>query len=217
MKTDNANDEAAVLAAWEPLDLTRRAPRQVRFPVEMFLLEAYRQPGRHYHNLHHIAECLRELEPVRPQCEDPLAVTAALLFHDYVYDPTKLDNEERSAGAAWTILFMAGWHQPFLEKVKALILATEHKVPPATNDAALVVDIDLSILGKPQEEFDAYEAAIRREYAHVPDAAFAAGRAKVLKTFLERPSVYATPTFRERYEQAARDNLARAVARWEVR
>ena len=180
MPIDDANDESTVVAAWEALDLAARQRPRVRFPIET-LLDAYRQPARHYHNLHHIAQCLRELEPVRPQCHDPLAVTAALLFHDYVYDPTNLGNEERSAGAAWTILSMASWQQPFLEKVKALILATEHRAPPATNDGRLVVDIDLSILGKPPDAFDAYERGIRREYAHVSDAAFAAGRAKVLR------------------------------------
>jgi predicted metal-dependent HD superfamily phosphohydrolase len=56
---------------------------------------AYSGPRRHYHNAHHIAECLRELEPVRALCEEPLSVSAVLLFHDYVYEATRHDNEQR--------------------------------------------------------------------------------------------------------------------------
>ena len=51
------------------------------------LLEnAYSAPERYYHNVKHIADCLRELSPVRDSCHDAAAVEAALLFHDYVYD-----------------------------------------------------------------------------------------------------------------------------------
>ena len=98
MPIDDANDEATVVAAWEALDLAAREPPHVRFPIQK-LVDAYRQPARHYHNLRHIAQCLRELDLVRRQCDDPLAVTAALLFHDCVYDPAQPGNEERSAAA----------------------------------------------------------------------------------------------------------------------
>jgi predicted metal-dependent HD superfamily phosphohydrolase len=77
------------------------------------------------------------------------------------------------------------------------------------------VDIDLSILGGPPDEFDAYERAIRHEYAHVPGEAFASGRARILRGFLARGWIYATELFRERYETAARENLRRSLARLE--
>src|SRR5215218_2826870 len=64
------------------------------------LVAEYSRPQRHYHNLRHVADCLRELEPVQQACEQPGAVRAALLFHDVVYDPTRSDNEERSAASA---------------------------------------------------------------------------------------------------------------------
>jgi predicted metal-dependent HD superfamily phosphohydrolase len=101
--------------------------------------------------------------------------------------------------------------------VKELIAATKHSSVPPTADARVVTDIDLSILGQPAEVFDAYDRAIRLEYAHVGDEAFAAGRAKVLRQFLERPAIYSTESFRGWYEAAARENLARAIARWEAR
>ena len=56
-------------------------------------------------------------------------------------------------------------------------------------------------------------AQIRTEYRHVPTSQFRPGRRKVLTTFLERPQIYFTDWFRERYEAPARKNLERALVR----
>lgn len=184
-----------------------------RFELAFQLIEyAYAAPERHYHNVAHVADCLRELAPVRSECDDPLAAEAALLFHDYEYDPARHDNEERSADEASVALRAVGWPQGRIEAVRDLILATKHAAPPATPDAAVVADADLSILGKPPDTFDAYERAIRREYAHVADDAFRAGRAAVLREFLSRPRIYATDAFAARYEMQARENLGRSLS-----
>jgi predicted metal-dependent HD superfamily phosphohydrolase len=83
----------------------------------------------------------------------------------------------------------------------------------ACGDAALFLDIDLSILGAVPERFAVYDAAIRREYEHVPDDLYRTGRRAVLKTFLERDPLYLTKTFAVRFEKQARANLAAAVER----
>jgi predicted metal-dependent HD superfamily phosphohydrolase len=174
---------------------------------------AYSGPLRHYHNVHHVAECIREFGPVRASSRNADAVAAALLFHDIVYDSARADNEERSADVAADYLRNVGKSDPFVEDVRALILATKHSAEPQTDDTRIVVDVDLSILGKPAEQFDAYERAIRLEYGHVPEEAFRAGRSRVLRAFLERPSIYATPHFRGLYEQPASRNLRRSIER----
>jgi predicted metal-dependent HD superfamily phosphohydrolase len=173
---------------------------------------AYSDPQRHYHNAHHIAQCLRELEPVRALCEEPLSVSAVLLFHDYVHEPTRHDNEQRSADEAALALRAIGWSPPMIDLVREMILATRHASVPATPDAAIVTDIDLSIFGKPPDEFDAYERAIRQEYAHVPDDSFRTARTVVLRQFLTRPRIYNTDHFAGRYEMTARQNLAGSLA-----
>ena len=206
-------DDRLVRDAWETL----LANQNLLHPEAGSWFEpvrrAYQEPHRHYHNLHHVAECLREWQAVRPSCRDADAVLAAVLFHDCVYDPTRHDNEERSAEFASRELRALGYPQSFLDTASGLILATRHAAVPADPDGQTLVDIDLAILGKPREEFDAYERAIRLEYAHVPDDAFRAGRARILQGILARPSVYSTPHFRERYEQTARANLLRSLER----
>lgn len=82
-----------------------------------------------------------------------------------------------------------------------LIRATiAHKVPdrqtlPASLSIGfgiieLFLNLDLSILAAEREAYDAYAAAIRREYAHVPDAEYRAGRMAVLGRFLERETLF---------------------------
>jgi hypothetical protein len=47
--------------------------------------------------------------------------------------------------------------------VHQLIMATCHAALPTTPDQALLVDIDLSILGADSERFDEYEVQVRQE------------------------------------------------------
>lgn len=177
------------------------------------LASAYQSPERHYHNLNHIHHCLSELETVASACPTPVEVEAAIWFHDYVYDARRNDNETQSSSAAASMLQMMGMEPASLSIVSELILDTRHKVIPKTAAGTFVVDIDLSILGRPVDEFDAYERGIRAEYAHVDDLAFRQGRSTILSAFLARPTIYATKQFRERYESSARVNLQRSLER----
>lgn len=178
-------------------------------PAFRDLEKRYSEPGRPYHNLDHIAHCLGEL---RGQTENS-AIEFALWFHDAVYDSRAKDNEERSAELAREAVSCAGLPEDFADQVANLILATKHTSEPASPDAQLIVDIDLSILGQPRAEFDEYERAIRQEYAWVPNEDFARGRLRVLEAFAARPAIYSTAFFRAKYEQAARANLARSIGR----
>ena len=94
-----------------------------------------------------------------------------------------------------------------------LVLVTRHDGEPKTPDEALLSDIDLAILGAGPKRFDEYETQVRAEYRHVPTALYRPGRRKVLNGFLERPRIYHTEWFRERYEAQARRNLERSLAR----
>jgi len=71
----------------------------------------------------------------------------------------------------------------------------------------------LSILGRAPAVFDAYERQIREEYAWVPTSTFRQRRVAILEAFLARPTIYSTPDFQQDYEEQARQNLARSIAR----
>jgi predicted metal-dependent HD superfamily phosphohydrolase len=182
------------------------------------LRDTYAEPHRHYHDIHHIEACLRELAAVEGLAADEREILEyAIWWHDAVYDPKRSDNEERSAVLAERDLAQLGVDPAMRETVGRLIRATrDHKVAPDDRLGALLVSIDLSILGRPVAEYDAYAAAIRAEYAHVPDAAYRAGRAAVLRRFLAAPAIYPDPEFRRCYETQARANMAREIARLEA-
>ncbi len=177
------------------------------------LFRRYAEQNRHYHTGGHILDCLRQYARYA-QSEQVLkspALTLAIFYHDAVYDPRARDNEAQSAQLA--VAELAGAiSQPLCADVTRLILATDHRLPAASEDEQLMVDIDLSILGRSAVEFDAYERAIRAEYSFVPPDQFCAGRATILDTFLSRPRIFQTNYFFTRYEAAARDNLARSIA-----
>lgn len=69
------------------------------------------------------------------------------------------------------------------------------------------------MLAGPPAAYAAYAAAVRQEFAFVPDDAFRAGRAAVLRRLLAAPRLYRTPYGAARWEAAARDNLAGELRR----
>jgi predicted metal-dependent HD superfamily phosphohydrolase len=184
------------------------------------LVGIYSGPDRHYHNLDHVRTLLALAEEHAGEFTDGEAVEAAIWFHDAVYDTRKADNEEESAKLARQLLAGAAAEER-LEFIAAMIRASAtHGIPgsmqgAAVKDCALFLDMDLAILGRPAVEFDVYERAVRLEYGWVPDEAWIAGRVQVLRNFLVRPFIYATPQFRKSREVAARSNLMRSLARLE--
>lgn len=80
-----------------------------------------------------------------------------------------------------------------------------------SGDAALLVDIDLGILGAAPSVFENYDQAIRLEYGWVPETHYRLGRAQILRTFLDRDVIFKTPRIRDQLEEQARENLARKL------
>ncbi|WP_009963838.1 HD domain-containing protein [Verrucomicrobium spinosum] len=177
------------------------------------LMAAYGEIGRAYHNSRHLSGCLAGLDVARHLVTDAPAVEFALWFHDAVYDSRATDNEERSADLALECLREAGRGQDDLaRKVHDLVMLTKtHHAEPDT-DGAVMVDVDLAILGQLWPRFEEYDRAIRREYDWVPAELYAEKRRDVLRKFLQRNFIYRTRLFREKYEAQARSNLARKLA-----
>jgi len=175
------------------------------------LLKRYGEPHRAYHNLAHLEHCFAELDEARDLAISPDRIALALWFHDAIYETAAKDNEEQSADLARATITKAALPIDLADSVAELILATKHDTAPASLDAQLLVDIDLAILGQPQDRFDEYERQVRQEYAWVSDTLFQSGRRAVLQSFLNRPSIYATVRMRNKYEVQARTNILRSL------
>jgi len=193
--------------AWQALRLP--APDGVL----VALLGRWAEPHRRYHTLQHLAECLALFEVHRALAAHAGEVAVALWFHDAIYDTSRHDNEAASADWAARVLRDAGAAEVVVGHVEGLILATRHHRLPATSDEALLVDIDLAILGAGRARFDEYERQIRDEYGFVPEDVFRDKRAGILRDLLARRVLFSTAELRSCREATARENLARAIAR----
>jgi predicted metal-dependent HD superfamily phosphohydrolase len=175
------------------------------------LLARYREPQRHYHTLQHLEECFTALDTLIDLACQPGAVELALWWHDAVYDPRQRDNEALSAALAANCLHAAGAEAALVDRVAAMILATRSHDTAGDPDCAIMLDADLAILSAPWPRFVEYDAQIRAEYAHVPLFDYQVGRARVLRSFLDRPCIYASARFACAHEAQARANLARSL------
>ena len=120
-----------------------------------------------------------------------------------------MDNEEKSAELSSNILRNAHVREDFVNKVYNLILATKHGGTYEDYDTQLLVDIDLSVIGK--EAFSDTRSYIREEYSHVSEEEFRTKRRTFFQGLLCRPNLYATETFREKYEEKAKENMKKEV------
>lgn len=172
------------------------------------LVASYAHPDRGYHDSRHLAEVLERVHELSAQGEefDRMAVVLAAWFHDSVYD-AQPDAEKRSA--AWAAEALPTLVEPALvDEVVRLVLLTEHHRPADRDrNGCALTDADLAILAAPDDRYNEYVASVRREWPHVSDADFAAGRAAVLRDLLAKPHLFHTAHARSSWEAAARANV----------
>jgi predicted metal-dependent HD superfamily phosphohydrolase len=151
------------------------------------LVERYREPWRRYHDARHLLAVLRQVDALAGD-QDLFIVRLAAWFHDAVYDiPIReLTNEEASARLALRELSRAGLEQEDLTQVARLVRLTADHLPGSRDaEGELLCDADLAVLASPPEAYAAYVAAVREEYAAVPDEEFWAARFEVLEPWVE--------------------------------
>lgn len=175
------------------------------------LVKAYSAPDRFYHNLVHIKDCLSIFDQTKFLAAHPDGVELAIWFHDAVYDTRRNDNELKSAEWAVSVINQSGVDHAVAESVSNFILATRHTTDVTDKDAQLMVDVDLSILGRETDIYWLYEKSIRKEYAWVSESLFREKRIEILQSFLDRSSIYYHENYRERFEEQARVNLKQAI------
>lgn len=184
------------------------------YPYADNLLKRWSEPQRKYHTLDHLTAVLNHIDVLEEYAKDPDLVRLAAWFHDSVYLPERSTNEERSARLAERALTEAGVPAAKVHEVARLVrLTTTHDPAPGDADGAVLCDADLAILAAPRETYESYAHAVRDEYAFVPDDVFRAGRAAVLRQFLDLDRLFRTPYGEREWEAAARRNIGAEIDR----
>jgi predicted metal-dependent HD superfamily phosphohydrolase len=205
---DGLRDE--LMARWK-----ETLPHQEQMGLE--LVARYAEPHRRYHTAQHLARVLRAVDDLADD-HDLFLVRLAAWFHDAVYaiPPGQLPNEEASARLALRELSRAGLEQEDLTQVARLVRLTATHTPGSRDpEGELLCDADLEILAASPEEYASYTAAIRAEYAAVPEATFVAGRLEIM-TPLAEGDIFRTTKGRALTE-AARVNVAAECAELQKR
>jgi predicted metal-dependent HD superfamily phosphohydrolase len=179
------------------------------------LRHRHAEPHRHHHTWARVAAMIAEAEEIAHGIADRPAFLLALLFHSAVFDRREPGGVEASAALLRRRLPRAP--RARLDRAEALILAWARQEIPETDDpslrgdSALLLDMDNAPLGAPAGEFDAYEAAIRRESPHLDEDRYAYGRAAALRMALWRERIYRTDRYALALERRARRNLERRL------
>ena len=175
----------------------------------------YNESQRAYHSLQHIQQLFTQFEQIKHHLNESHIIALVLFYHDVIYEPTRSDNELKSAEYAVETL------RPYLsaaqcQYIYALIMMTaNHKLAECSNaqknfDSAYLLDMDLSILGASWSEYEQYAQAVRQEYAYVSNPDYRDGRRAVLTELLAHPKLYLTDYY-DRLEKQARQNIKREI------
>ena len=213
----------ALITAWT-LDVRGLAPgapdNDVVARAGAALLARWNEPSRRYHTTTHLMEmfgALQELQKAREidgrQCS---VARLAAWFHDAVYDTTARDgaNEADSAVLARKTLESLRFGNADIDAIDRLTrLTATHDADPSEPLDAAFHDADLWILSAPRTRFDGYCDQVREEYAFVPDPLYRNGRAAILGPLMHRDRIYRTSHALHRWQEPARINLSRELAR----
>ncbi len=165
----------------------------------------YTEKHRTYHNLKHLEELFSYFDDYKTHLEQPDLVAFSIFYHDIIYNIWKKDNEEKSANFALEVLSTL-LPKLSLEIIKEQIIATKTHESEYL-DTQYLIDFDLAILGQSSEVYQQYSKLIRTEYKLVPSLLYKQGRKKVLQHFIDKPFIYKTDSFIEKYEHQAKTNL----------
>ena len=185
------------------------------------LLRLMGAPGRHYHGPGHLGLLWSRHRRFSPgtdfasQAADR-RIACAIAYHDAIHDPTRNDNEMRSA-ALWRQSAPADLAPVDIDWVTATIEATaDHlSVTDASSEAARLrlwmLDLDLTPLGEPPAVFDRNTQALRLEFAHLTDAAWESQRIGFLRHVQAAERIYRSAPLAAAFERRARSNIERAL------
>jgi len=176
------------------------------------LTKRYEEKHRAYHNLEHVKDCLFQLDNYAGLVKEKHLIEMAIWFHDIIYNPYRKDNELKSAEAASHFLSGQNTDAQDIQKVYDLILSTLHVEEPKNDSEALIMDIDITILGSEESRYESYCVKIRKEYRWIPGMIYRRKRKEILQRFLKRERLYFTDYFYSMLEEKARLNISAEIS-----
>ena len=191
------------------LDAARRDWERYDLPDELRddLLDRWREPHRHYHDVRHLAACLAALDDLGAAQR---SVRLAAWFHDAVYEGVHGRDEERSAALAEERLACVLDPAEAADVARLVRMTAEHR--PTDEPSALLSDADLSVLGQSAGRYHVYLRDVRLDYAHVDDGTWRSGRRAVVQSLLAADPLFHTRQGSALWAEAARRNLADELA-----
>lgn len=143
---------------------------------------------RPYHNWNHVEKCIWLLKSrLCSFITDELLF--ATIYHDVIYNPSSKTNEEDSVEMSKLELSDMGLN---LNKIESLILSTKHihDFVAADDETECILDVDLSILGSPMDEYNEYSRSIREEYLFINYIDYSKERIKFLEKMISRERIF---------------------------
>jgi predicted metal-dependent HD superfamily phosphohydrolase len=150
------------------------------------VLDMWNESHRHYHNLDHLNDLLQQINEnygegkFDERFRDKLMLTA--LFHDIVYEPSRQDNEERSA-QFFEDLCVDKSSQELLEVKKAILDTKSHNSDSKLSETFNKYDMNIV-----ERDFDSllrWESGIYEEFKSFGDQ-YKTGRLQFLESLLDK-------------------------------
>ena len=187
---------------------------------------SYTESHRAYHTWEHVAGLLEKLSEFSDLSTRSDIIAVSVFWHDVVYRTQNQDGSPRpdyenvrDSGERfrqYTLL-----KQPDADAVYDLIMATanhlqaraeKHYYAGFAGDLDLFLDLDLSSLAAPWEEFVEALARIRSEFSWAPEIVFCTIQLQILEKFAkEDVRLYRRAETGEKWRDAARANLKRCI------
>jgi predicted metal-dependent HD superfamily phosphohydrolase len=130
------------------------------------LLSMWNESHRHYHNQNHLLNLIEEINNMKSNLDERQyeKLILSALFHDIVYDPSRSDNEERSA--EFFINSCSDKSNPDILEIKQIILDT--KTHEGKTDLSEIFNyIDMKVVEGDINELIKWEEGISAEFEPV--------------------------------------------------
>jgi predicted metal-dependent HD superfamily phosphohydrolase len=192
----------------------------------------YTESHRAYHTWEHVAGLLEKLSEFSDLSTRSDIIAVSVFWHDVVYRTQNQDGSPRpdyenvrDSGELfrqYTLL-----NNSDSDAVHDLIMATANHLqaraekqyyPGFAGDLDLFLDLDLSSLASPWEEFVEDLARIRTEFSWAPEVVFCSSQLRILENFAKDDvRLYRRAETSEKWRDAARANLKRCITELQKR